>query len=157
MKLIETTRPFPRLGYIRTVASALALSTVIMGIGLSARTATINRPKEPWETRRILSGILSDSVCGKGHTIDGRGDRECTRLCAKLGANYALVVDRSLLILKGHEAELDEFAGQSVIVAGAVSHNTVKVEWVAPLDPLYMDPRQSPSAVEVSKANRRVE
>jgi hypothetical protein len=145
MKPIRLSRLVPRRGYIRTAASALALSAVIMGFGFSARTATINREKVPWETRHILSGIVSDSVCGKGHTINRHGDRECTRLCVKLGANYALVVGKSLFILKGHEAELDEFAGQSVIVTGAVSRDTVRVESVAPL---YLRHRAASSEVE---------
>ena len=114
MKSIEIARLFPRRGYIRTVICVLALSTLIMGMGFSARTATINREKLPWETKRILSGIVSDSVCGKGHTINGHGDRECTRTCVKLGANYALVASKSLYLLKGHESELDEYAGEKV-------------------------------------------
>jgi hypothetical protein len=44
------------------------------------------------------------------------------------------VPSRSLFILKGHEAELNEYAGEKVIVAGAVSGNIVRVESVAPLD-----------------------
>jgi hypothetical protein len=145
-------KEFFRREVIRAVVSALLLSAVIMVIVFSARTATINRQTDPSETRRIMSGVVSDSVCGKGHTINGHGDRECTRLCVKLGANYALVVGRSLFILKGHEAELDEFAGQRVIVAGAVSRNTIRVESVAPLDLLH-----NVASFEVSKANLRVE
>ena len=137
MKPKEIARLVPRRSCIRTVASALALSTVIMGIGLSGRTATINRAKVPWETRLILSGIVSDSMCGRGHTTNGHGDRECTRICVKLGANYALVASGSLFILKGHEAELDEYAGEKVIVAGAVNGNIVRVESVAPGDLLH--------------------
>ena len=137
MKPIGIRRLFSRCGRIRTVAFALALSTVIMGIGLSGRTATINRAKVPWETKCILGGIVSDSICGKGHTINEHGDRECTRICVRLGANYALVASGSLFILKGHEAELDEYAGEKVIVAGAVSGNIVRVESVAPGDLLH--------------------
>ena len=81
MKSAEITRIFPRHGYIRTVICVLALSTLVVGMGFSARTATINREKLPCETKRILSGIVSDSVCGKGHTTNGHGDRECTRIC----------------------------------------------------------------------------
>jgi hypothetical protein len=135
MKSTEIARLFPRRSYTHTVICALALSTLIVGMGLSARTATINREKLPWETKRILSGIVSDSVCGKGHTINGHGDRECTRTCVKLGANYALVISRSLFILKGHEVELNEYAGEKVIVTGAVNGNIVRVEAVAPVDP----------------------
>jgi hypothetical protein len=132
MKPKEIWGVFSRQGHIRTIAFALALSTVIMGIGLSGRSATINRAKVPWETKRILSGIVSDSICGKGHTINGHGDRECTRICVRLGANYALAASGSLFILKGHEAELDEYAGEKVIVAGAVNGNIVRVESIAP-------------------------
>jgi hypothetical protein len=130
-------RLFSSRRYLRTVAFTLALSTVIVGIGLSGRTATINSAKMPWETKRILSGIVSDSICGKGHTINGHGDRECTRICVKLGANYALVTGRSLFILKGHQAELDEYAGEKVIITGAVNGNIVRVESVAPGDLLH--------------------
>jgi hypothetical protein len=137
MRPREIWRLFSRQSYIRTVAFALALSTVVMGIGLSGRTATISREKVPWETKRILSGILSDSICGKGHIVNGHGDRECTRTCVKLGANYALVISKSLLILKGHEIELDEYAGEKVIVVGAVDGNTVRVGSVAPVGLLH--------------------
>jgi hypothetical protein len=137
MKPIGIRRLFSRRGCIRTVAFALALSTVIMGMGFSGRTATINREKIPWETKRILGGIVSDSMCGKGHTTNGHGDREYTRICVKLGANYALVASRSLFILKGHEAELDEYAGEKVIVAGALNGNILRVESVTPVDLLH--------------------
>jgi len=137
MKSIEVAKLFWRRGCIRTVICSLALSTLMMGVGFSARTATINRDKLPWETKRILSGMVSDSVCGKGHTISGHGDRECTRTCVKLGANYALVEGKSLFILKGHESELDEYAGERVIVAGAVNGNTIRVESVAPVGLLH--------------------
>jgi hypothetical protein len=82
----------------------------------------------PSETKRILGGIVSDSICGKGHTINEHGDREGTRICVRLGANYALVASR------GHEAELDEYAGEKVIVTGAVNGNIVRVDYVAPVD-----------------------
>lgn len=73
-------------------------------------------------------------MCGKGHAVNGHGDRECTRVCVKLGANYALVANRSLFILKGHEVELDEYAGEKVIVAGTVDGNMVRVESIVPVD-----------------------
>jgi len=90
MKSIEIARLFMKRGCIRTAICVMALSTLIMGMGFSARTATINREKLPWETKRILSGIVSDSVCGKGHTINGHGDRECTRDMRKVGRQLCL-------------------------------------------------------------------
>jgi len=58
-------------------------------------------------------------------------------ICVKLGANYALVDSKSFFILKGHESELDEYAGEKVIVAGAVNGNIVRVESVAPVRLLH--------------------
>ena len=135
MKSIGIWRLFSRQGYIRTVAFALAL--VIMGIGSSGRTATINREKVPWGTKVVLSGIVTDSMCGNGHAVNGHGDRECTRVCVKLGANYALVAGRGLFILKGHEVELDEYAGEKVIIAGVVNGYMVRVESIAPVELLH--------------------
>jgi len=137
MKFVDFARLYPRRVYIRIFVSALALSAVIMGIGFTGRSATINREKLPWERRVILSGIVRDSMCGAGNTINGHGDRECTRICVKLGANYALMANKSLFILKGHESELDEYAGEKVIVAGAVSGNIVRVESIAPVRLLH--------------------
>jgi hypothetical protein len=48
-----------------------------------------------------------------------------------------LVASRSLFILKGHEAEVNEYAGEKVIVAGAVNGSILRVESVAPLDLLH--------------------
>ena len=90
MKSLKFAGLSPRNGYIRAVICILALSTLVMGMGFSARTATINRERLPWETKRILSGIVSDSVCGKGHTINGHGDRECTRDMRKVGRQLCL-------------------------------------------------------------------
>ena len=50
MKSIEFARLFPRRPYIHVLASALALSAVIMGVGFSGRSATIDREKMLWET-----------------------------------------------------------------------------------------------------------
>jgi len=134
---MEIARFFPRSGHIRTAAWVLTLSAVILSIGFSGLGATINREKVPWETKRVLVGIVSDSMCGTGHATGGHGDRECTRTCVKLGANYALVANRNAYVLKGHESELDEYAGEKVIVAGAVNGNAITVESVAPVSVLH--------------------
>ena len=36
--------------------------------------------------------------------------------------------------MKGHEVELDEYAGEKVIVAGTVDGNMVRVESIVPVD-----------------------
>lgn len=134
MKLMEMKSRSLHLGHLRKVASALAMLAIAFGVGMSAGTATIDRPKQPWESTRILTGIVSDSMCGRGHTMNGQGDAECTRLCVKLGCKYALVVGRSLFTLQGHEADLDKFAGEIVMVTGTVWRDTITVESVAPVN-----------------------
>lgn len=70
-------------------------------------------------------------MCGSAH---GMGDAECTRECVKLGAGYALVVKKKIYVLQGHQAELDRFAGENVLVTGKVrNRDTVTVESVTPL------------------------
>jgi hypothetical protein len=40
----------------------------------------------------MLTGMVSDSVCGSDHGIKAPGDPECTRACVELGAQYSLMV-----------------------------------------------------------------
>lgn len=134
MRLMETKSCTSHGGYHRKAASALAMLAIALGVGMSARTATIRWQRQPWESTRILTGIVSDSMCGRGHTMNGQGDAECTRLCVKLGCKYALVVGRSLFTLQGHEAALDKFAGEVVMVTGTVRGDIVTVESVTPVN-----------------------
>lgn len=152
MKLMVTKRRSSHFGYLRKVASALAMFAIALVVGISARTATINRQRQPWESTRILTGIVSDSMCGRGHTMNGQGDAECTRLCVKLGYNYALVVGRSLFILQGHETELNKFAGDIVMVTGTVRRDTVTVESIATVERAH-----SPESVSANGAGPGVQ
>lgn len=83
-----------------------------------------------------LTGIVSDSVCGGDHGIRAPGDPECTRACVELGAQYALMVGKlrvgkKMYILRGHEADLDRFAGREVWVKGrALGRDTIIVDQV---------------------------
>jgi hypothetical protein len=80
-----------------------------------------------------LSGIVTDSVCGGTHGTATHGDAECTHMCVELGAGYALAIGKNIYALKGHELELNRFAGDRVLVRGkVVGHDTVAVESVVP-------------------------
>ena len=50
----------------------------------------------------------------------------------KIGAEYALAVGKKIYVLKGHQAEVNTFAGDMVVVGGIVEHNTIDVESVTP-------------------------
>jgi len=119
----ETTRSF------RKVAPALIGLIVFsaLGAGTWASSVAVNR-----ETAVTLTGIVSDSMCGSDHGIKATGDPECTRICVKLGADYALVVGKRLYVLQGHQADLDRFAGRPVRVRGrAVTRDTVVIDQVS--------------------------
>jgi len=50
----------------------------------------------------------------------------------KKGTKYALVVDKKVYTLEGHEAELDKYAAQKVTLDGTVNGETVNVASVVP-------------------------
>ena len=82
---------------------------------------------------RTLTGIVSDSMCGATHMAKDKSPAECTRICAKGGSKYALVVDKTVYTLNGHEAELDKVAGAKATIKGNVSGETVTVQSVSPV------------------------
>ena len=51
----------------------------------------------------------------------------------EVGGELCIGASKSLYLLKGHESELDECAGERVIIAGAVNGNAIRVESVAPV------------------------
>ena len=80
---------------------------------------------------RTLTGVITDAMCGQTHMMKGKSDAECTRACVKEGSRYALIVGKNLYSLEGHEADLDKYAGQKVVLTGAVNGQSVKVQSVA--------------------------
>lgn len=77
-----------------------------------------------------LTGIVSDASCGATHSMKGMSAADCTRMCAKMGRKYALVMGPDVYALRGHEAELQKLAGDKVIIKGSVSGRTVTVDSV---------------------------
>ena len=81
--------------------------------------------------QKTLSGVVSDAMCGQTHMMKDKPDAECLRYCVKQGNKYALVVGKNVYTLEGHEAELDKYAAQKVMVKGALKGETMTVESVA--------------------------
>ena len=71
------------------------------------------------------TGVVTDSMCGAKHMMSNAAD--CTRACVKQGSSYALLVGDKVYTLKGHEAEVDKFAGGKATVTGSVSGTTIQV------------------------------
>jgi hypothetical protein len=80
--------------------------------------------------RQTLTGVVSDATWGATHHMKNMTPAECTRACAK-NSGYAIVVEKDVYALKGHETELDKLATETVTVKGTVSGKTVTVESIA--------------------------
>ena len=76
---------------------------------------------------RTVTGVVSDTMCGRTHMVKGKTAAECTRFCVKQGAQYALVAGQKLYTLEGHGPDLYRLAGQRVSVKGRVNGNTIAV------------------------------
>lgn len=80
--------------------------------------------------QKTLTGIVSDAMCGATHMMKDKPAAECLRYCVKQGTKYALVADKKVYMLEGHEAELDKYAAQKVSVKGTLKGETLTVESV---------------------------
>jgi hypothetical protein len=81
----------------------------------------------------VLTGTVSDSMCGAQHTWRSARVRLSARENAsKGGTEYAWVVGKKLYMLEGHEAELDKVAGMKAKVKAKTSAETLTVQSVVP-------------------------
>ena len=116
--------------YMLKVLSALVILSMVMAAAMSAGSSIGGKT----QSGVTLTGIVTDTMCGNTHGTEARGDAECTRVCVTLGAGYALAVGKKVYMLQGHQADLDRFAGEAVIVKGKVRRrDTVVVESVTPV------------------------
>lgn len=84
------------------------------------------------QSNTTVSGVISDSMCGAHHMMKDASAAQCTRVCVKQGADYALVAGDKVYTLKGDKAQFDRFAGQPVTVKGSVSGATINVSALEP-------------------------
>ena len=112
MKLIISVKAIPML------AVALLAPLVILA--------------QPRSDQKVVTGIISDAMCGATHMMKDKPAAECLRYCVKQGTKYALVADKKVYTLEGHEAELDKYAAQKVTVKGTLKGETLTVESAIP-------------------------
>ncbi len=101
-----------------------AAVTIFGGLAIQAQT--------PSAGTTTLTGVVSDAMCGKHHTMQGISDAQCTRLCVKAGSAYALVVGDKVYTLHGDSPDLDKYAGEKVTLKGRVNGTNVRVQSVTP-------------------------
>lgn len=82
-------------------------------------------------SEQTLTGVVSDTMCGKQHMMKNAPAAKCTRECVKGGSDYALVVGDKVYMLKGDKAQIDKFAGEKATVIGDMEGNTVTVKSVS--------------------------
>ncbi|HZP32007.1 MAG TPA: hypothetical protein VFB23_01500 [Candidatus Acidoferrales bacterium] len=120
-KVEQTGRWERRIPFLQAAPALIISAAMVLAVALVARSMII--PERPTV---VLTGIVSDSICGADHGIRAVGDAECTRACVSLGAQYALMVGKirvamKMYVLQGHQADLERFAGKAVTVKGRAS------------------------------------
>jgi len=115
--------------YVVKTIFVLSLSAMV-AVGMWARTSAIKKQGESSKMEETLTGIVSDSLCGSTHSMKSQDDAERTRLCVRIGCQYALAVGKNTYMLEGHQAEVDRYAGDKVTVKGTVGRDAISVESV---------------------------
>lgn len=90
----------------------------------------VTSPTSATDKQVSLTGIVSDSMCGVKHMMNG--DAKCTRTCVKDGSQYVLIVDDKVYRLNGKDKELDELAGTKATVTGSMNDSIIKVASTRP-------------------------
>ena len=108
----------------RNVFRSAVLFAIVMALALMVS------PQISAQQPKTLTGVVSDVMCAGKHPA-GMSAAECTRSCAKEGG-YALVVGKDVYTMKGHDADFDKYAAQTVTVTGAVNGKIVTAASVMP-------------------------
>ncbi len=108
-------------------------SVLVFALAVTFQTSQlIAQSAKTTGTEKTLTGTISDAMCGATHMAKDKTPADCTRLCVQQGQKYALVVGKKVYTLEGHEAELNNLAGQKATVKGTLSGETLTVASVAP-------------------------
>lgn len=115
--------------------SALILAVGIATLGAGAALAFAQEAPAPDASAsgtHSYSGVVTDTYCGAKHDKANLNAGDCTKLCVKQGAQYALVDGDTLRPLKGAIPLLDKYAGERVTVRGTLQGNTILVSSIEP-------------------------
>jgi hypothetical protein len=80
------------------------------------------------------TGKISDSMCGASHAGMGgkMSDHDCTVECVKMGAKYVFVSKGKVYqIANQKDADLSVHAGETVVLTGSMTGDTITVTKVA--------------------------
>ncbi len=82
---------------------------------------------------QTFTGVITDTLCGARHNMQGHSDAECVKMCAKASGQYALFDGQNILKLSDQKNPA-KFAAQRVKVTGTLDPktNTIKVTSIEP-------------------------
>jgi hypothetical protein len=83
---------------------------------------------------RTIDGVVSDTMCGRKHMFPAKTDEQCTRVCIKDKASYALVTDNEVYTLVGKARSIAPFAGKHVQIKGESKDKTIDVTSIHEMD-----------------------
>lgn len=91
-------------------------------------TAMIPAIQQVHAATQTIDGVISDTMCGRNHMIQGKTDAECIAECKKGGkVGYALLTSNKIYILAGKSRMFAPFAGKQVHIEGSVKDDRITV------------------------------
>lgn len=117
---------------------AMACLTLLAGCGQAqdklesqqqpgATTTTVEKSVEETRGGKVyegtISGVISDSMCGKDHLVMGALGRDavaCSKKCVEQGAKFVLVDDKGVVYGLSDQKKPMELAGRAVSVEGHI-------------------------------------
>jgi hypothetical protein len=123
------------LGLSAAMACALALLIATLA---AVTTAVLDIPAwgqaESAVAQQTYEGMVTCSHCGARHNAFlGRTASDCSRVCVRGGATFALVDGDRTRQLDGDLSAISKYAGQRARVVGALRAQTIQVSSIAPL------------------------
>ena len=81
-----------------------------------------------------FTGVVTDTLCGAKHNMNGHSDADCVKMCAKASGQYALFDGQRVLKLSDQKTPA-QFAAQKVKVVGIYDQKseTIKVSSIQPI------------------------
>src|SRR5258707_12929259 len=119
-----------------------------------AQAPIIFHPAENSGLEKTFTGTVSNAVCKGWHNRKGQTNYSCSLKCVEDGADYVLVVGKTLYILQGHRTELDKFAGGRATVTGRLTGNNLSVDSVAKGKEASQRPRPCRSMIHCAAPRR---
>ncbi len=118
------------------IALGLALLIVSLGTSSSALSAQNDAaqatPSDP--QTRTFQGMVTCSQCKAKHSAKlGRTATDCTLVCVRGGAGFALIDGEKVYRLQGDPKLLKKFAGQRAQVTGVEKDDVITVSSVSAL------------------------